>query len=134
VGEVGTETGLPLQGLRKVQVSRRHHCLRSTLRELTRLPERSRCSVAAIWFAASRHAVSTATRLIPEIAIRCRSTGSSHRLGFSSRAHLQIPAGVLRGSSYPHEVWRPYSDVGAEVHITRVSTPGSFRLQGFSPS
>jgi hypothetical protein len=72
--------------------------------------------------------------VIPEIAIRCRSTGSSHRLGFSSRAHLQVPAGVLRGSSYPHEVWRPDSDVGAEVHITRVSTPGSFRLQGFSPS
>jgi hypothetical protein len=57
VGEVGTETGLPLQGLRNVQASRRHHCLRSTLRELIRLPERSRCSVAAIWFAASRHAV-----------------------------------------------------------------------------
>jgi hypothetical protein len=77
---------------------------------------------------------STATRFLPEIATRCRSTGSSHRLGFSSRAHLQVPAGVLRGSSYPHEVWRPYSDIGAEVHIARVSTPGSFRLQGFSPS
>jgi hypothetical protein len=133
VGEVGTETGSPLQGLREVQASRRHLCHRSTLVEFTRLTERSRCSVAAIRFTAARHAVRR-PRGFPEIVIRCRSTGSSHRLGFSSRAHLQVSAGVLRGSSYLHEVCRPYSDVGAEVHITRVSTPGSFRLQGFSPS
>jgi hypothetical protein len=46
VGEVGTETGSPLQGFRKEQASRRHRCRRSTLVELTRLPERSRSAVS----------------------------------------------------------------------------------------
>jgi hypothetical protein len=68
------------------------------------------------------------------LATRCRSTGNSHRLGLPSRAHRNIPAGVLRGSGDPHGVWRPYSDFSTEVRSTRDSIPGTFRLQGFSPS
>ena len=45
----------------------------------------------------------------------------------------KLPPGVLR-PGYPPGVSRPYSDVSVEVHMTRGPTPGSFRLQGFSPS
>jgi hypothetical protein len=37
-------------------------------------------------------------------------------------------------SDDPPEVLRPYSDISAGGPRSRVSTPGSFRLQGFSPS
>jgi hypothetical protein len=90
----------------------------------------------------SRHAVSTTSRVFrnslsgartPD-AIRCRSTGSSHRLGPLLGTNRTAPAGVLRGSGYPLGVLRPYSDIGLKVHSTRDSRPGTFRLQGFSPS
>jgi hypothetical protein len=65
---------------------------------------------------------------------RSRSSGNSRRIGRPFRAFRQRPAGVLRGSGDPHGVLRPYNDINAEIYSIRVSNPGMFRLQGFSPS
>jgi hypothetical protein len=65
---------------------------------------------------------------------RSRDSESSRRFGRPFKAFRQRPAGVLRGSSDPHGVSRPYNDINAEIYLIRVSNPGTFRLQGFSPS
>jgi hypothetical protein len=56
--------------------------------------------VAAIRFAAPASPFRR-PRGLPGRLIRRRSTGSSHGLGFPFKAHVTLPAGVLRGSGTP---------------------------------
>jgi hypothetical protein len=64
---------------------------------------------------------------------RCRSTHAFHGLGSPSGFTGSIPP-KSPDFSNPPEVLRPYSDISAGGPQSRVSTPGTFRLQGFSPS
>jgi len=133
VGEIGNRTGAPLQGI-----------WREAGQPATSPPPLDPHGVTppfgaiTVFVAAIRFAAPATPfrrpRGVRKIAIRRRSTGSSRRLGLPFRAHRQIPAGVLRGSSDPHGVSRPYNDINAEIYLIRVSNPGTFRLQGFSPS
>lgn len=76
-------------------------------------------------------------------AVRCRrrshDSGSFHRFGRPFRASRQRPAGVLRGSSDPHGVLRPYNDINMEIYLSGLPTPvcPAFRvshpLDGFLP-
>lgn len=42
--------------------------------------------------------------------------------GPSSRVHRIVPP-LPEGNGDPHEVLRPYSSTGSEVHVTRASSP-----------
>jgi hypothetical protein len=64
----------------------------------------------------SRFAVSRGHAVFPTWTIRRRSAEGFRRLGLPFRAHHNDPAGVLRGSSDPHGVLFPFSDIRAEVH------------------
>jgi hypothetical protein len=82
----------------------------------------------------SRLAVSTTTRFSEDPLPDAETSGSLSGLGLPSKAYRNDPAGVLRGSGSLHGVSRPYSDISSEVHCSRDSSPGPFRLQGFPPS
>jgi hypothetical protein len=47
---------------------------------------------------------------------RRRSAEQLPRLGFPFRAFRDDPAGVLRGSGSPPEVFLPFNDMRVEVH------------------
>jgi hypothetical protein len=67
--------------------------------------------------------------------LRFDRTVSKRSHGRRSKALPSLRVGpTLAGRSDSLEVLRPYSDVSAGGPPTRVSTPGSFRLQGFAPS
>ena len=64
---------------------------------------------------------------------RHRSADAFHGLGSPSGFTGPFPP-ESPDFGCPPEVLRPYSDISAGGPRSRVSTPGTFRLQGFSPS
>jgi len=73
-------------------------------------------------------------RGLPGQPIRRRSVGHFHELGLPFKAHVTFSAEVLRGSGTPLMGFLPLQRCRQRGPLTRGSNPGSFRLQGFSPS
>jgi len=89
--------------------------------------------VADIWFTAPASPFQR-PRGFSGLPIRRRSAGPFHELGLPFKAHVTFSAEVLRGSGMPLMGFLPLQRCPQGGPLARGSNPGSFRLQGFSPS
>jgi hypothetical protein len=127
-----SETGVPLQGFETSSDRRDRH--RSPL-TLMGLPCPSKLAAGTVAVVRLRHP----PRRFDDLAVfpfrlrRRRSADNSLGLGPPSGHFGLHPPGDI-APDYPLEVFRPYSGISMEVHMTRASKPDSFRLQGFPPS